>query len=222
MREALVNLLMHTDYFSPMKPRIRIFTNRIEFLNPGGFPKPLSEVKGKDISLPRNKGITKLFRMATLAENVGFGLDKIERFWKEYNKEQVVFDVASDYVVVTLPFENGGENSKNGGENSKNGGENSKSWGEKLEIWGETEEIWEEHWTKIAHQLQIKISKVQMQILFQIQQNSKVSYKAMSESLGKAPSRIERNINSLKEKNLIQRVGPAKGGEWQIMEQNVE
>ena len=120
--------------------------------------------------------------------------------------------MASDYVVVTLPFENGGENSKNGGENSK-------SWGEKLEIWGETEEIWEEHWTKIAHQLQIKISKVQMQILFQIQQNSKVSYKAMSESLGKAPSRIERNINSLKEKNLIQRVGPAKGGEWQIVEQ---
>jgi predicted HTH transcriptional regulator len=28
-REALVNLLIHTDYFSLMKPRIRVFTNRM-------------------------------------------------------------------------------------------------------------------------------------------------------------------------------------------------
>lgn len=219
LREALVNLLMHTDYFSPMKPRIRIFTNRIEFLNPGGFPKPLSEVKGKDISLPRNKGIAKLFRVATLAENVGFGLDKIERYWNEYNKEEVVFDVASDYVVVTLPFEKALEN---GGEKTKNGGENLKSWGENLKSWGETEDIWEENWIRIAHQLEIKISQVQIQILFQIQQNSKVSYKTMSENLGKAPNTIERNVNALKKKSLVQRVGPAKGGEWQIVEQIIE
>ena len=33
IREALVNLLMHTDFFSPASPRIRIFTNHIEFYN---------------------------------------------------------------------------------------------------------------------------------------------------------------------------------------------
>ena len=27
IREALVNLLIHSDYFSPMKPRIRAFSN---------------------------------------------------------------------------------------------------------------------------------------------------------------------------------------------------
>lgn len=32
IREALVNLLQHTDYFSKMRPRVRVFFDRIEFL----------------------------------------------------------------------------------------------------------------------------------------------------------------------------------------------
>lgn len=81
IREALVNMLMHADYFSPSKSRIRIFTDSIEFYNPGGLPKDINILRDKDISLPRNPIITKLFRMVKLAENAGFGLDKIEHNW---------------------------------------------------------------------------------------------------------------------------------------------
>ena len=78
IREALVNMLMHADYFSPAHSRIRIFTDHIEFYNPRGLPKPYEELKNKDISLPRNPVVAKLFRMVKLAENAGFGFDKIE------------------------------------------------------------------------------------------------------------------------------------------------
>jgi predicted HTH transcriptional regulator len=47
IREALVNMLMHTDYFSVMKPRVRVFSNRIEFENPGAFPRPINELLKK-------------------------------------------------------------------------------------------------------------------------------------------------------------------------------
>ena len=81
IREALVNMLMHADYFSTSKSRIRIFNDTIEFYNPGGLPKDIEILRTKDISLPRNPIITKLFRMVKLAENVGFGIDKIEYNW---------------------------------------------------------------------------------------------------------------------------------------------
>lgn len=100
LREALVNMLMHADHFSPACPRIRIFTNHIEFYNPGGLPKPLNELKGKDISLPRNPIITKLFRMAKLAENAGYGLDNMEDNWRSYNGTVPEYEIAFDSTIV--------------------------------------------------------------------------------------------------------------------------
>jgi predicted HTH transcriptional regulator len=77
IREALVNLLMHNDYFSAAKPRVRIFSNRIEFENPGNFSLPIEVLLKKDISLPRNPVIAKLFRCVKLCENAGYGFNKI-------------------------------------------------------------------------------------------------------------------------------------------------
>ena len=105
IREALVNMLMHTDYFSPACPRVRIFTNHIEFYNPGGLPKHFEELKSKDISLPRNPILAKLFRMVKLAENAGFGFDKIDENWKAYNSTTPDYQIEFDSVVVGFQME---------------------------------------------------------------------------------------------------------------------
>ncbi|MDD3701347.1 MAG: RNA-binding domain-containing protein [Bacteroidales bacterium] len=99
IREALVNMLMHADYFSLAKSRIRIFDNHIEFYNPGGLPKPFEEIKSKDLSLPRNPIIAKLFRMVRLAENAGYGFDKLEQAWLEYNGTIPEYMIEFDSVV---------------------------------------------------------------------------------------------------------------------------
>ncbi len=103
IREALVNMLMHTDYFSPDCSRIRIFINHIEFYNPGGLPKPFEELKSKDISLPRNLILAKLFRMVRLAENAGFGFDKIDDNWKAYNSTLPEYEF--DLVILDFHLE---------------------------------------------------------------------------------------------------------------------
>lgn len=102
---GLENMLMHTDYFSPACPRVRIFTNHIEFYNPGGLPKPFEELKSKDISLPRNPILAKLFRMVKLAENPGFGFDKIDENWKAYNSTTPDYQIEFDSVAVGFMME---------------------------------------------------------------------------------------------------------------------
>lgn len=105
IREALVNLLIHSDYHSPMKPRIRVFTNRIEFFNPGALPKPYEELQKGDISLPRNPLITKMFRVIDLAENAGYGFDKMIKGWQEHYKTKPTVSGGIDNYRIEFFFE---------------------------------------------------------------------------------------------------------------------
>jgi ATP-dependent DNA helicase RecG len=39
----------------------------------------------------------------------------------------------------------------------------------------------------------------------------------MSEEIGISPRKVEENLAKLKKTNIIQRIGSAKGGHWQII-----
>ncbi|GHT75221.1 hypothetical protein AGMMS50262_09890 [Bacteroidia bacterium] len=101
LREGLINMLIHSDYGSPLKSRIRVFVNRIEFENPGVFPRPVAELMKENVSIPRNPVLAKLFRCADLCENVGYGFDKM-LLWKKATNQDVFFENAGDTVKVTF------------------------------------------------------------------------------------------------------------------------
>ncbi|HAQ61786.1 TPA: hypothetical protein DCR49_07310, partial [Candidatus Delongbacteria bacterium] len=105
LREGLVNLLVHSDYYSPMKPRIRVFTDRIEFMNPGSLPAPFDVLRKQGLTLPRNPIIIKAFRVIKLAENAGYGFDKMFDGWKTYYQNYPVVDNQILYYVITFPLE---------------------------------------------------------------------------------------------------------------------
>ena len=101
LREGLTNCCAHADYFSPMHPTIRVFTNRIELQNPGRFMFPLTELRTQIHSIPRNPNIIKFFRYAKLGENAGYGIDKMLA-WEQLTKGKVEF--ASDLVSSTITY----------------------------------------------------------------------------------------------------------------------
>lgn len=55
----------------------------------------------KDISLPRNPVLAKLFRSVKLAENAGLGFDKMLK-WKTETNTKIGFDSNLSYSILTF------------------------------------------------------------------------------------------------------------------------
>jgi len=187
IREALVNMLMHTDYFSPASPRVRIFADSIEFYNPGGLPKPFEELRSKDISLPRNPILAKLFRMVKLAENAGFGFDKMDYNWKEYNNTTPDYQIEFDSIVTTFFLDSP-----------------LKKTTEKTEKMSEkTTEIITEKTTE-------KIIQV-------IKDNPTFTMKEISKTLDISYHTVDWNIRKLRKEGCITRIGSDRKGYWMVV-----
>ena len=54
-------------------------------------------------------------------------------------------------------------------------------------------------------------------ILDVIRENNAVSLKELAQKIGVASKTIQRDLARLKCENVIRRIGPDKGGHWQIM-----
>jgi len=174
---------VNADYFSPSKSRIRIFTNHIEFCNPGGLPKDIEILKTKDISLPRNPIITKLYRMVKLAENAGFGIDKIEHNWFKYNNTKPNYILDFDSTIVSFRVSDT-KNEKNELQTSYelNGGLNGG------------------------------LNKKQSLVLDYIKNNSGVKVKDMVVALNIPVDSMDKYIKYLVKEKLIERRGSKKTG----------
>lgn len=208
IREALINMLMHADYFSPAHSRIRIFDDHIEFFNPGGLPKSVEELKAKDLSMPRNPIITKLFRMVRLAENAGFGLDKIEQNWHKYNQTtpEIIREFDSTTMILVVK-----DTDRGADKDTKDGNKWGDKWGERWDQkWPEIETWWKQEIDTNLNSSEIKILDIMAVI-------PDVTIVQLSNNIGIVESAIDNNISKLKKKKIIQRVGPARGGYWKII-----
>ena len=102
IREALVNMLAHADYFSEIHSTVRVFDTSIHLQNAGSFPVNLNILGQAIVSQPRNPNILRFFKLARLSENGGYGIDKILN-WKNLTDCAVTID--SDITKSEIRFE---------------------------------------------------------------------------------------------------------------------
>jgi ATP-dependent DNA helicase RecG len=182
VREALVNLLMHSDFFSNGSPRIRVFTDRIEFFNPGCLPKRIEDIIKEDFSFPRNFIIAKVFRFIKLAENIGSGFHKMIEGWSSHYKVKPIIEGSFDYYKITFPFAQ------------------------------------EKTLTNKGHTTQETTQKTTQKIIDEIKVNPYITRKELAKKTGKiSEDGIKYHLNELKRKGILKRVGPDKGGYWEII-----
>ncbi len=83
VREALVNLLVHTDYYETKSSLILQSSSRYLFQNPGSSRIPESDLYAENRSDPRNPTLVRMFRLIGLAEEAGTGIPAILNAWRE-------------------------------------------------------------------------------------------------------------------------------------------
>ncbi len=193
VKEALVNLLMHADYFSNTKPRIRVFLDRIEFFNPGSLPKDIKFIIKEEFSMPRNPTVARIFRHIRLSENIGSGFDKMFKGWTAYYKKKPLVTGDFDYYKIVFPLD------------TKNAVEGGKARDQGL-VEGLAEKLVEglaENQKKIWEEMKVRPS---------------ISKRELAKKIGISTTAVDKNIVSLKLKGLLKRVGPDKGGHWEAVE----
>ncbi len=103
IREAIVNAVAHRDYFSADSIQIRIFSNRIEFMNPGKPPDGINvEQIDVGISIKRNPIIYQLLRDMGYMEGMATGIPMIKRLMNEAGMPQPEYKVVGSFLVLTL------------------------------------------------------------------------------------------------------------------------
>ncbi|MBP7653270.1 hypothetical protein KA977_07600 [Candidatus Dependentiae bacterium] len=106
IREALVNILIHMDYFDRKGARITVYDDRIELYNPGCLRFDKKRLFKEHITEPRNPSLAKIFRILQWAERTGEGMFTIRNGWTEFGflSPKIKDDKELNYFELTLPL----------------------------------------------------------------------------------------------------------------------
>lgn len=193
LRELIVNMIVHRDYTSGIHSTVKVFPDSIVFYNSGSLPNHITidKLLSDDyVSFPRNLQIAKIFKEMGLIERYGSGIKRVRELFLNHGLPEPEFKLIQEgfFVRVFATSENVTENVT---DTLVMGGQKG---GQKAGL-----------------------SDNQLQILNAMEVNNYISRKELSEMIGIAQSAIQRHISTLKDKGLLERIGPAKGGYWKVL-----
>ena len=200
LREALVNALVHASYAEPGSIVVTRWPERITMRNPGRMLVSIEDFYSGGYSIPRNPILQKMFMLLGYGEKAGSGADTIKKGLTEVGWSIPVLSerVHPDAIEITLvKLEDGSEKTVEGPEKS-----NQKS----------SEESNQKNKSN-----QESDQKSDQKILEAIQSNPTITIKELQEYCGLSESGVKKIIRGLRASNLLRRIGPDKGGHWEVL-----
>lgn len=101
LREAIINALIHRNYFEPADTRVFIFDNRIEVISPGTFPEGVTPRKPNHI--PVNTILCELMYDIGFIEKFGSGIHMMKELSREWGNKSPYYEL--NKVQTTIIFE---------------------------------------------------------------------------------------------------------------------
>ena len=201
LREALANMVMHCDHFDSLRSCIRVYTDHIEFMNGGAFPLPVKDILGKIYSKLRNPTIAKLFRFVGIAENAGYGMNKLAS-WETLTGTRPTIESDRTIATVSFPLKSAIQRKTEDSDVPVNGND-AKNVAENVVV-------------NVAENVAEKLNDRQKRILEAIKNNPAISASTLSKSLGFNHRTIQRDLKHMQDLKIIVHKGPDKGGTWNI------
>jgi ATP-dependent DNA helicase RecG len=202
MREAVVNAVVHNDYSYGATPKFEFFTDRLEITSMGGLPYGVDEEDFfSGFSVPRNKEIMRVFRDLEIVEQLGSG---IPRILKTYGRD--AFEIRKSFLRVVFYYTKPLPESQ---DTSPQTVIPAKSSGGGL-VDG------------LVARLVDGLVENQRLMLELIAENPHISKRKMAEKIGISTTAIDKNIHALKTKGILKRIGPDKGGHWEVADDRHE
>ena len=187
IREALLNAIAHRNYFSNAIISVYIYSDRIEFVNAGGLVKGLKISELGKISLPRNLLLFGLMHRMDLIEKAGSGIRRMRDAMKEYKLEGPKIEADEDWFTVAF----------NRPDLQKASLEDRLKEG-------------------VTVKVTVKVTENQRKITEEITKNQYITAAELSKIILISERKIKENLSKLKQKNIIERIGPDKGGYWKV------
>ena len=191
IREAALNILIHRTWWSyGAVLSVAIFDDRVEFANPGAFPPGTSPETfyKRPQSKPINKLISEVFFKSGLMEAWGRGIPDIFDLCKENGLPKPEFELANGYVYLTIRF--------------------AKPLTPRLS--GDTDNVTD----NVTDELTDRQRLIVKLIPFNDTEDVTETTSSMAQKAGVSRRTIARDMEVLKEKGYVVRIGPDNGGHW--------
>jgi len=211
-KEAIINALSHRDYYDRgTKTHIEVFDDRVEITNPGGLTSAIQESEFGTKSHSRNPLIFGLFVRINLVEQVGSGIGRMVDLMKNANLTPPTFKTDGLFTVVftrnNVPFEAEKIADISTKSTAKSSG---RSSGKNLVS------SWRSIQKKITSNSELKLGKSSIKILELSFKNPNITIPELAEKIRISERAIEKNIQQLKEYNLLIRDGSKNSGQWRL------
>ena len=196
VREALLNAVVHKDYSSGIPIQISVYDDKIVLWNSGQLPQDwtLERLLGKHPSAPYNPLIAGAFFRAGYIEAWGRGIEKINRECREHGIDPPLYDSSMSGLMVT--FRANPAHLPAAPHAMKEG----------------------EHSEKSSVEMSVEMSvETPGRIVELLREHPHLTLVEIAAQIGKSVRTVERASAKLINEGRLRRVGPRKGGHWEVL-----
>lgn len=212
IREVLANALIHADYHGRRGIVIEKQFRHILFENPGCFRVNREDAVAGGRSDARNQYIFNIFALVKIGERSGHGLSNLFAVWKKsgFPDPSISESYDPDRTTIELKFEG---SPKAGPVLAQNGAAGS------VESGVESRQELDNNQTKNRQEKLSDLSASVRRVFVELEHNPSFTQAGLVSKLGLSRATITTAIATLIKRGLLRRVGPKKGGHWEIVEQ---